>query len=88
MLVALLTGVLVAVSGAIGFVRLMIPHMVHFAVRSEHQRVLLLSLLVGAILLIWVNVLARTLIQPTELRVGVITALIGRPFFLFLLWRS
>jgi iron complex transport system permease protein len=86
--VALLTGVLVAVSGSIGFVGLMIPHIVRFVVRSDHQRVLPLSLLIGAIFLIWVDVLARTLVQPAELPVGVITALIGGPFFLYLLWRS
>jgi iron complex transport system permease protein len=87
-LVSLLTGILVAVSGSIGFIGLMIPHMVRFAVRSDHRRVLPLSLLIGAIFLIWVDVLARTLIQPAELPVGVITALIGGPFFLYLLWRS
>jgi iron complex transport system permease protein len=87
-LVSLLTGVLVAVSGSIGFIGLMIPHMVRFAARSDHRRVLPLSLLIGAIFLIWVDVLARTVIQPAELPVGVITALLGGPFFLYLLWRS
>lgn len=87
-LVAVLTGILVAVSGSIGFIGLMIPHMVRFVVGSDHRRVLPLSLLIGAIFLVWVDVLARTLIQPAELPVGVITAMLGGPFFLYLLWRS
>ena len=84
-LTSLLVGVVVAVSGAIGFVGLMIPHIVRLLVGSDHRRVLPLSLLVGAIMLIWVDVVARTAFAPTELPVGVITALLGGPFFLWLM---
>lgn len=82
---SLVTGVMVAVSGAIGFIGLMIPHMVRFFVGSDHRRVLPVSMLLGAIFLIWVDVAARTLFAPIELPVGIITALFGAPFFLWLM---
>ena len=85
---ALLTGVMVAVAGAIGFVGLMMPHIVRLVVGSDHRLVLPASALAGAIFLIWVDVAARTVVQPQELPVSVITALVGAPFFLWLLrWR-
>lgn len=87
-LTALLTGVMVAVSGAIGFVGLMIPHIVRLMVGSNHQRVLPVSALVGAIFIIWTDVLARTIIAPEELPIGIITAICGGPFFIWLLRRS
>ena len=87
-LVALITGVMVAVSGSIGFIGLMVPHMVRFVVRSDHRRVLPISVLVGSIFLIWVDVIARTTFAPIELPVGVITSIVGGPFFLFLMWRT
>lgn len=86
---ALLTGVLVAIAGPVGFVGLMIPHMVRLVVGSDHRRVLPASALFGAIFLIWVDVGARTVVQPQELPIGVITALFGAPFFFILLrWRK
>jgi iron complex transport system permease protein len=85
---ALLTGVMVAVSGSIGFVGLMVPHITRLLVGSDHHRVLPLSLAVGSIFLIWVDLIARTIVEPTELPVGVVTALIGGPFFLWLMWRE
>ena len=86
-LTALLTGVTVAVSGGIGFVGLMMPHIVRLLVGSDHRRVLPVSALLGAIFLIWVDVLARTLVAPEELPIGIITALTGGPFFVWLLRR-
>lgn len=87
-LTALLTGVMVAVAGAIGFVGLMMPHIVRLIVGANHRFVLPASALAGAIFLIWVDVAARTVVQPQELPVSVITALVGAPFFLWLLrWR-
>ncbi len=87
-LTALITGVMVAVSGAIGFVGLMMPHIVRLVVGSDHRIVLPASALTGAIFLIWVDVAARTVVQPQEIPVSVITALVGAPFFLWLLrWR-
>ncbi|NJL64593.1 MAG: iron ABC transporter permease [Methylacidiphilales bacterium] len=82
---SLLTGVIVAVSGAIGFVGLMIPHIVRLLVGSDHRRVLPISILVGGVFLIWSDILARILIAPEELPVGIITALFGAPFFLWML---
>ena len=82
---ALLTGVMVAVSGAIGFVGLMMPHIVRMVAGADHRLVLPASALAGAIFLIWVDVIARTIVQPQEIPVSVITALVGAPFFLWLL---
>lgn len=86
LIMSLLTGVIVAVSGAIGFIGLMIPHVVRMMVGSDHRRVLGVSVLVGAIFLIWVDVCARTLWAPVELPVGVITAILGGPFFVWMLY--
>jgi iron complex transport system permease protein len=82
---SLLTGVMVAVSGAIGFVGLVIPHVVRMLVGSDHRRVVPVAVLVGAIFLIWVDVIARMAFAPVELPVGVITALLGGPFFIWML---
>lgn len=87
-LVSLMTGVMVAVSGSIGFVGLMIPHIVRLIVHSDHRRVLPISVFVGSIFLIWVDVIARTAFAPIELPVGVITSVIGGPFFLLMLWHT
>ena len=82
---ALLTGAMVSVSGAIGFVGLIIPHAVRL-ITGPGQRVLLpLSALVGAIFLVWADTLARTMFDPRELPVGIVTALLGAPVFAILL---
>lgn len=83
---SLVTGTLVAVSGAIGFIGLMIPHIVRILVGTNHRHVLPVSLLIGSIFLIWVDVFARTAFAPRELPVGVITAMLGGPFFLWLMY--
>ncbi|QBI21996.1 iron ABC transporter permease [Egibacter rhizosphaerae] len=85
---ALLTGVLVAVSGTIGFVGLLVPHAMRFLVGSDHRRLLPASLLAGGLLLLWVDVLARTAFAPRELPVGIITALVGVPVFVWILRRQ
>lgn len=85
---ALLTGVVVAVSGAIGFVGLMIPHLVRLTVGSDHRRVLPISALAGAIFVIWADVFARLAVAPQELPIGIVTALCGGPFFIWLLRKS
>ena len=85
LLTALLTGVMVAVSGAIGFVGLMVPHIVRLVSGADHRLVLPASALAGAIFLIWVDVVARTIVQPQEIPVSIITALVGGPFILWLL---
>ena len=83
--VALLTGTSVALAGGVGFVGLVIPHAVRMVVGSDHRRVLPLAALVGALFLLWSDVLARLVIQPRELPIGVITALVGAPVFALLL---
>lgn len=87
-LAALITAVAVAVSGIIGFVGLVVPHMVRLVVGPDHRIVLPTSLLTGAVLLTWADFGSRLLLRPQELRVGLITAFFGAPFFLFLLYRS
>ena len=84
---ALVTGVGVAVSGVIGFVGLIIPHILRRLIGPHHQWLLPLAVVVGAAFLVFADCLARALIAPEELRLGVLTALIGAPFFLFLLLR-
>ncbi|WP_174264706.1 putative F420-0 ABC transporter permease subunit [Phytoactinopolyspora halotolerans] len=86
-LVALLTGAAVAVSGAIGFVGLMVPHGVRLVVGAAHRRVLPLAALTGASFMIWADTIARTLFDPRELPVGVVTAFLGAPVFAVLLRR-
>ena len=85
--VALLTGALVAVSGSIGFVGLILPHAVRLLVGAGHRRLLPMSALVGATFLIWADTAARSLFEPRELPVGIVTAFLGAPVFALLLWR-
>ncbi len=87
-LAALITAVAVAVSGIIGFVGLVVPHMVRLVVGPDHRIVLPTSFLTGAVLLTWADFGSRLLLRPQELRVGLITAFFGAPFFLYLLYRS
>lgn len=84
---ALITGVMVAFSGIIGFVGLMVPHIVRFMVGGDYARVLPASALLGAVFLIWADILARTFMAPDEVPIGVITGLIGGVFFVWLLRR-
>ncbi|MFF0589270.1 FecCD family ABC transporter permease [Streptomyces sp. NPDC003781] len=86
-LVSLVTGVMVAVSGAIAFVGLVMPHVVRMVVGATHARVLAVAPLVGAIFMVWVDLAARTLVAPRELPLGVITALVGVPVFIALMRR-
>lgn len=82
---SLVTAVAVSISGIIGFVGLIIPHMTRLLVGSDHRILIPTSALTGMILLIVSDTVARTVIEPAELPVGVITALFGCPFFLYLL---
>lgn len=87
-LVALLTGAMVAVSGAIGFVGLVLPHAVGALTGPAHRRLLPVAALAGAVLLVWADTLARTVFDPRELPVGIVTALVGVPVFAVLLRRG
>lgn len=86
-LTAVMTGAMVAVSGAIGFVGLVVPHIVRILVGADHRRVLTVAPLAGAVLMVWVDLVSRTVLAPRELPLGVITALIGVPVFLALMRR-
>jgi iron complex transport system permease protein len=85
---SLATGAAVSVGGPIGFVGIIVPHMVRKMVGSDHRVVLPASALFGAAFLVGCDILSRTLMAPVELPVGIITALIGGPFFLWLLVRG
>ncbi|MGH8057550.1 MAG: FecCD family ABC transporter permease [Candidatus Entotheonellia bacterium] len=82
---ALLTGAVVSVSGLIGFVGMVIPHAVRMVIGPDHRLLLPASALVGGIFLLAADTAARTLLAPAEIPVGVITALAGGPFFIYLL---
>ena len=82
---ALLTGSVVAFSGLIGFVGLIVPHAVRLVFGADHRLLLIASGIVGGIFLMLADTLARTLLSPTEIPVGVVTALVGGPIFLYLL---
>ncbi|WP_422771433.1 FecCD family ABC transporter permease [Plantactinospora sp. WMMC1484] len=84
---SLVTGAMVAVSGAIAFVGLVLPHLVRILVGAPHARVLVVTPLAGALFMIWVDLLARTVVAPRELPLGVITALVGVPAFIALMRR-
>lgn len=84
---ALLTGALVAVSGSIGFVGLVLPHAVRLLIGPGNRALLPLSALVGAVFLVWADTLARTVFEPRELPVGIVTAIVGAPVFAALLIR-
>jgi iron complex transport system permease protein len=82
---AVLTGAVVSVSGMIGFVGMVVPHLVRILCGADHRLLLPVSALGGGILLMVADTVARTVVAPAEIPVGVITALIGGPFFIYLL---
>lgn len=84
---ALITGVMVAFSGIIGFVGLMIPHIVRLLVGGDYRRLLPLCALCGAIFLVWADIIARTVMAPDDMPIGIVTGLIGGVFFIWLLRR-
>jgi iron complex transport system permease protein len=84
---ALITGVMVAFSGIIGFVGLMIPHIVRLLVGGDYRRLLPVSALCGAIFLVWADIIARTIMAPDDMPIGIVTGLVGGVFFVWLLRR-
>jgi len=82
---SLLTATTVAVCGGIGFVGLVVPHAARMAVGSDHRRMLPVTILGGALFLMLTDLLARTVAQPTEIPIGILTAAVGAPFFLWLM---
>jgi ABC-type Fe3+-siderophore transport system permease subunit len=85
---SLLVGAVVSVSGMIGFVGLVVPHVMRLALGADHRLLLPASYLGGAIFLVWADTLARTVLGATEIPVGVVTALCGAPVFAYLLRRE
>jgi len=85
---SLAPGAAVSIGGPIGFVGIIIPHLVRLLVGPDHRLVLPASALFGAAFLVGCDLIARTILAPLELPVGIITAIIGGPFFLWLLIRK
>jgi iron complex transport system permease protein len=85
---ALLVGAVVSVSGLVGFVGLVVPHLMRLVVGADHRVLVPASYLAGAIFLVWADTVARTVLGVTEIPVGVVTALVGAPVFAYLLRRE
>jgi ABC-type Fe3+-siderophore transport system, permease component len=85
---SLITAVAVSLAGIIGFVGIMVPHLMRLVFGSDHRLLLPVSALFGACFLVIADTLARIVLAPAELPVGVITALCGAPYFIFLLKRK
>ncbi len=85
---SLLTGAAVSISGLVGFIGLVVPHMARLVFGPDHRLLLPTSALLGSLFLVLADLLARLLIAPAEIPVGIITALIGAPFFIYLLRQS
>ena len=88
LLTAALTGIMVSLAGVISFVGLVMPHIVRFLVGADHRRSLIAVTLLGASFTVAADLLARTIISPLELPVGIVTSLVGGPFFIWLLRRD
>jgi iron complex transport system permease protein len=82
---ALITGVMVAFSGLIGFVGLMVPHIVRMFVGGDYSRVLPASAIVGGIFLLWADITARTVMAPEDMPIGIVTGIVGGVFFILML---
>nr|MBA3585805.1 iron ABC transporter permease [Gemmatimonadota bacterium] len=82
--VVLLAGSAVAIAGPIGFVGLVVPHVARFFVGVDYRWILPYSALLGAVLLVSADIAARVVLRPQELPVGIMTALVGAPFFIYL----
>lgn len=88
LLASILIGGIVSMAGPIGFVGLIVPHVLRLLLGSDHRKLFPAALLLGGAFLIWCDTFARVIIYPTELPVGIITSLFGGPFFIFLLIRK
>ena len=85
---ALLVGFAVYTAGIIGFVGLVIPHMVRILFGTDHKKLIPISALLGAIFLLWSDVLCRVVLPGKEIPIGVLTALVGAPVFIYLMARK
>ncbi|MBQ2048482.1 MAG: iron chelate uptake ABC transporter family permease subunit, partial [Schwartzia sp.] len=87
-LAAMTTSVGVCISGNIGFVGLVVPHMMRMLIGPDHRYLLPASVLAGASFLVLCDSIGRVIVSPSEVRVGIMTALIGTPYFLYLLRKT
>ncbi len=87
LIVAVATGAAVAVSGGIGFIGIVVPHLLRLATGPDHETLLLNAALLGAILLLGADIISRLIIAPAELPIGIVTAVLGAPVFLWILLR-
>ena len=88
LVLSVLTGALVSVCGTIGFVGLIIPHVSRAIAGTAHRKLLPIAALSGGLFMLWVDAIARSLIPNTELPVGIFTALVGAPFFVYVMVRK
>ncbi len=86
--VSFLTGMIVSAAGLVGFVGFIIPHIIRSLVGSDHRKTLPMCFVGGGIFLLWMDILARTIMAPQELAIGIFTAFCGGPFFAWLLYRN
>jgi len=86
--VAIMTAVLVACYGIIGFVGLITPHIARRLVGTNYKRLFPIATLLGSLFLVWADVLARILVKNAELPIGIFTALVGAPFFIYIVAKS
>ncbi|MEL6100390.1 MAG: iron chelate uptake ABC transporter family permease subunit, partial [Pseudomonadota bacterium] len=86
--VAAATGAAVAVSGGIGFIGIVVPHLLRLGTGPDHRTLLINAALLGALLLVLADVIARVIIAPAELPIGIVTAVLGAPVFLWILLRQ
>ena len=86
--VAAATGASVAVSGGIGFVGIVVPHLLRLLIGPDNRYLLPASALLGASLLLLADAVSRTIVAPAELPIGIVTAAVGAPFFLWILLRK
>ena len=87
-MVALAVGASVAVSGVIGFVGIVVPHILRLLIGPDNRYLLPACALTGANLMLVADIISRTIVAPAELPIGIVTALLGGPFFLYLLLRQ
>src|SRR5699024_3327714 len=84
----LITAAAVSIVGTIGFVGLVVPHLVRLLVGPDYRVIIPITAVVGALYVLWADTIARTVLSPTEIPLGVVTAFLGAPFFGYLLRRS
>ena len=82
---SLMIGILVYASGMIGFVGLIVPHLVRIILGTDHRKIIPIAALLGSIILIWADVFSRVIIKGTEIPIGIVISIIGAPLFVWLM---